>query len=331
MRAARFLCTLTVLLGTWFLFAACGPSAPTPPDPKPAAPQITCPADISKTSSNGGPVTVTYPTPVAVGGAPPVSVNCSPASGASFNPGSTTVTCSAADALARVSTCGFTVRIALPPTLQQTRFMAFGDSMTAGVVSLRPSVLMSIPSAVSYPGRLQVLLADRYTTQTPTVDDQGVQGEKARNAVSRLENALRATRPEVVLLLEGANDLNDGGLSAIAAAERAMEQMVNSSLQAGAVPFLASLPPQRDGGYSAYHPEAVAPYNARLKAVADFTGATFVDIHAAFGGTATSDLIGVDGLHPTEAGYQRMADAFLAAIKAKLEIPAPAPLMFRSR
>jgi lysophospholipase L1-like esterase len=50
-----------------------------------------------------------------------------------------------------------------------------------------------------------------------------------------------------------------------------------------------------------------------------------VDVHAAFGGTASSDLIGADGLHPTEAGYQRMADAFFAVIKATLEVPAPAP------
>lgn len=321
-----------VVLGAWLVLAACGPTAPTPPpDQTPLPPQITCPADIAKTSSTGGPVTVAYPAPSYVNGAPPVTVGCLPAAGSAFNPGATSVSCTATDALARTSTCGFVVRISLPPTLQKTRFMAFGDSMTVGVISLRPSLLMAIPSAASYPGRLQVLLADRYTLQTPTVDDQGLQGEKATNAVSRFRDALRASQPEVVLLLEGANDLNDGGTSAIADAETAMGLMVVLSQQAGAIPFLASIPPQREGGYAVFHPDAVVPYNDRMKAVADYYGATFVDVYAGFGGVATTDLIGSDGLHPTAAGYQKMADTFFAAIKTKLEIPPPATQVFRRR
>jgi lysophospholipase L1-like esterase len=322
MRASRLSRNLG-LLGIVLIVAACGSSTPpTQPNPTPDPPQVTCPPNITQTSQSGGPVVVTYQLPVAVNGAPPVTVGCAPASGTSFAPGTTIVTCTATDALARVGTCGFTVRITLPPKLQKTRFMAFGDSMTVGVVSLRPSVLMSIPSPASYPGRLQVLLADRYTAQTPTVDDQGVSGEQASNAVSRFRDALRATQPEVVLLLEGANDLNYGGTSAIESAESAMGQMVVLSLQAGAIPFLASIPPQREGGYTVYHPEAVVPYNDRMKAVADYYGATFVDLHAGFGGTASTELIGPDGLHPTEAGYQKMADIFFAAIAAKLEVPA---------
>jgi lysophospholipase L1-like esterase len=54
-----------------------------------------------------------------------------------------------------------------------------------------------------------------------------------------------------------------------------------------------------------------------------------VDLHAAFGGTATTELIGPDGLHPTEAGYQKIADTFFAAIKSTLEV-VPAPPTVRS-
>jgi lysophospholipase L1-like esterase len=31
-------------------------------------------------------------------------------------------------------------------------------------------------------------------------------------------------------------------------------------------------------------------------------------------------LIGADGLHPTEAGYRRIADVFLSAIRGALEV-----------
>ena len=32
-------------------------------------------------------------------------------------------------------------------------------------------------------------------------------------------------------------------------------------------------------------------------------------------------LIGFDGLHPNEAGYQRMAETFYAEIRRRLELP----------
>jgi lysophospholipase L1-like esterase len=49
-------------------------------------------------------------------------------------------------------------------------------------------------------------------------------------------------------------------------------------------------------------------------------GAYLVDLYNAFGGVASTDLIGVDGLHPTAAGYQRMADTFYAEIRNRLEL-----------
>jgi lysophospholipase L1-like esterase len=108
--------------------------------------------------------------------------------------------------------------------------MAFGDSMTVGVIAVRAPQPLLVPSPTSYPGRLQVLLSERYTTQTPTVDDQGLTGESAQDAVPRLRSALRSTQPEVVLLLEGANDLNFGGPSAVAPTDQAMEAMAVASL-----------------------------------------------------------------------------------------------------
>jgi lysophospholipase L1-like esterase len=269
---------------------------------------------------------VNYQAPVAVNGTPPVTTTCAPASGTQFAVGSTLVTCTATDAAGRAGDCSFTVRIALAPRLQKTSFMAFGASMTEGVIALRAPMFALAPSPTSYPGQLEVLLRNRYASQSIVMDDEGLGGERAVTGLERLEGLLRTSRPEVVLLLEGANDLNDKGDTGAAQAASAMEQMVVATLDAGAVPFLATLPPQREGGARAYHPEAVRPYNERLVAIAAFRGATLVDLYAAFGGNPSPDLIGPDGLHPTEAGYTKMADAFFAAIRTKLEVPAPAPV-----
>jgi len=48
-------------------------------------------------------------------------------------------------------------------------------------------------------------------------------------------------------------------------------------------------------------------------------GAVFVDLYNALLPEA-STVIGVDGLHPTEVGYKRIADVFFAAIQANLEV-----------
>jgi lysophospholipase L1-like esterase len=62
----------------------------------------------------------------------------------------------------------------------------------------------------------------------------------------------------------------------------------------------------------------VRAFNGELRAIAAGEGAVVVDLYAALS-TDVGRYIGVDGHHPTEAGYQRIADGFLARISAELE------------
>jgi hypothetical protein len=45
-----------------------------------------------------------------------------------------------------------------------------------------------------------------------------------------------------------------------------------------------------------------------------------VDLYPVFEGNLDT-LLGPDGLHPTEAGYQKMAETFFATIRERLEVP----------
>src|SRR6188474_466299 len=91
----RFELALILLM----LVTGCGsPSTPTPPDPYPTGPHAVCPPPVSTTSPNGQPLPVAYGTPTAEGGAPPVTLACTPASGTLFPVGTTSVTCTATDA-----------------------------------------------------------------------------------------------------------------------------------------------------------------------------------------------------------------------------------------
>jgi lysophospholipase L1-like esterase len=87
--------------------------------------------------------------------------------------------------------------------------------------------------------------------------------------------------------------------------------------------YLATLPPEnpstsacgKRGGNWAF----VAPYNDLLRGIAASEGVTLVDVNAAFNGDTTT-LIDCDGLHPTPAGYQVIADTFFKALQTTLEV-----------
>ena len=85
--------------------------------------------------------------------------------------------------------------------------------------------------AQAYPGRLQAMLAGRYTDQTPVVINQGVSGETAEDGAPRFVRAIRNENPEAVLLLEGVNDIagqQDRGASlALAALDSMLREARN--------------------------------------------------------------------------------------------------------
>ena len=102
-------------------------------------------------------------------------------------------------------------------------------------------------------------------------------------------------------------------------AAAAMELMAKDARFRGARVFLAGLTPGRAGGKNTIPDSVLTAYNNRLRAVADGEDAVFVDLYAALSADVNT-YIGIDGLHPTEAGYRRIAETFFAAIRADLEV-----------
>lgn len=326
-RVAR--ASLIALLVAIFWGCSSGPTSPSPsPNPQPPpestpALTITCPAPTSATTPTGQPVAVTFPAPTASGGRAPIQVSCTPASGSLFPAGPTTVRCTASDALGITSTCDFTVTVNLPPRLSRTSFLAFGDSLTAGevaaaVASGQSYTLVVIPSA-SYPTQLAQRLRSRYTSQTLQISNAGVPSEWATDGAKRLPGVMASVRPEVLLLLEGGNELSALGIPGIQQAATAIDTMAKEGRNRGARVFLATLPPPRPSGKNAIPLAHVQALNDRIKITAAGENAVLVDLYDALN-TNVNLYIGADGLHPTEAGYIRIAETFFAAIQAALEV-----------
>jgi lysophospholipase L1-like esterase len=195
--------------------------------------------------------------------------------------------------------------------------MAFGDSLTEGFVSPAPTLLMRLVTPQAYPGRLQAMLAARYTDQTPTVSNHGVGGERAEDGASRFVRAIRSENPEAVLLLEGINDINAQPDRGASVALAAMDAMCKEARNRRVAVFLATLPPERDSGTKAVARQTLDRYNEDLRRLARGEGAVVVDLARDLDVTA----VGADGIHLTEAGYERVATLFFEAIKATKEAP----------
>jgi lysophospholipase L1-like esterase len=259
-----------------------------------------------------------------------VTASCTPASGSTFPVGTTTVACTATDARSTTAGCSFGVTVSRIPTLTRTRFLAFGDSVTAGEVTVpvgggvserRFGTLVLVPSA-SYPTQLRTLLQGRYTAQAAAIEmtNAGRSGETAVEGAARFPGVMASVRPEVVLLLHGYNDLNSLGAAGISRAVSAMESMAKEGRARGARVFLANLTPPRPGGTNSIANTTTVEYNKRLETLAGGEGAVFVDLYSALLPGLTT-FIGIDGLHPTEAGYRRMAEEFFERVRANLETP----------
>jgi lysophospholipase L1-like esterase len=300
--------------------AACSsPTTPTSPPPSiPDAPAISCPASITAPSADGLPVAIIYDAPTILGHVPKVPVACTMASGSNFPPGTTTVTCTAEGLPEPSASCDFDVTVVPPPRVSATRFVAFGDSITEGKVSFGALMLIASPS-FSYPFRLQLRLTERYVMQTFDVLDEGVGGERVAGGLDRLPRVLSADIPEVVLLMEGVNNLNDDGATAIPVVVDALRSMIRTARNRGVTVFIGTLLPQRVGGSRAYAPTLIQPANDQIRAMAAGESVVLVDLYQAFAGHETT-LLGADGLHPNEAGYDKIAETFFDAIRARLEV-----------
>lgn len=182
-----------------------------------------------------------------------------------------------------------------------------------------PSFTLQIVPTAAYPRQLELQLTARYTRQTIRVANAGLAGETATNGAKRFPNVIRNARPEVVLLLDGANDLSALGEPGISSALAAVESMAKEARFRNARVFVATLPPPRPGGKNATNASTVEAFNSRLAPIVRGEGAVLVDLYTAMRSDVNT-YIGGDGLHPTEAGYQKMADTFFAAIRADLEV-----------
>jgi lysophospholipase L1-like esterase len=204
-----------------------------------------------------------------------------------------------------------------PGALGALRFVAFGDSITYGVLSSFDGMALFDGSSFSYTVRLERDLNANHRPQQFVVINRGVPAEDVTfSGVRRIASVLTSDRPHALLLLEGINDLSgDVPVSQIAAA---LQSIVNTSVQRGVPVLLATMyqtyaVERPDGELRTNGADLVPALNQRIRQIATQQNVYLVDLYPAFG--TNQDYVGGDGLHPTEEGYAVMATTFRRAIE----------------
>jgi lysophospholipase L1-like esterase len=221
----------------------------------------------------------------------------------------------------------------LRPRLGVTRILAFGDSLTDGgatpsgfhTVFVHPTDDPGV--AKGYPYKLLTLLSERYADQPIQVYNGGYGGRSAADdALGKpdrtLAEFLDAFQPDLMILMHGANDLNQGAAPNVDTIAGYVGLLTAQAQAHGTAVIVSSLPPRIPGGSPnrAQNPEFVAPYNAALAAMAASRGAPYVDVYSPMIANLAGPDIAPDGLHLTEAGNDKLAALYFAMLQRLYEI-----------
>jgi len=202
------------------------------------------------------------------------------------------------------------VRLAAPTPIT---VLGIGDSITAGY---GPG-----SNGAGYRTRLRAELAHARRTAVyvgSVVDTlgnhhEGHSGWPADRMTPYAAAWVQATAPQVVLLMAGTNDINNGDTPEQAAEDlQLLVMQTRLYLPAGSVLVLAKIPliPGKEA--------AVQDFNARVVSIAARFRLPLADMQAA----VPPPLLG-DTLHPSQAGYDAMAAAWFAVMQQPVATPRP--------
>lgn len=188
-----------------------------------------------------------------------------------------------------------------PPAPGERRVVFYGDSITDGW------------------GRTA---GTRFFPGKPYVN-RGISGQTTAQMLVRFRQDVIELKPAAVVILAGTNDIaGNTGPATLDMIEGNLRSMAELARANGIRVVLASVLPVSDYPWRpGLHPaNTVRALNTRLRDYARDSGAVYLDYHAAMSnaeGGLDADLA-ADGVHPTPAGYERMAPLAQRAIDEAL-------------
>ncbi|MGB8953142.1 MAG: SGNH/GDSL hydrolase family protein [Candidatus Aminicenantales bacterium] len=191
------------------------------------------------------------------------------------------------------------------PDLDEDKYVGFGDSITYGYLDFEPA-----PDK-GYIHRLEVLLIQAFGHAQ--VINEGIPGELTQEGLARIERVIARHLARYLMLMEGTNDVTFTNISMDTAAFH-LEEMNRICLEFGVLPLLATVIPRKGSRWLASDQYRTFDLNDRIHSLAAKLKIPLVDQFNAFynylGEGEWTSLISSDDLHPSEKGYQVMAETW---------------------
>ena len=155
--------------------------------------------------------------------------------------------------------------------------------------------------------------------------DRGISGQTTSQMVLRMMSDVVALKPRAVHIMGGTNDIagNTGPMTAQMSVDNA-RAMTDIAQRHGIKVIIASVPPAASFPWApqVQSRPAIAELNRGLERMAHETRSTWIDYHSVLddGTNAMKPGLAVDGVHPTEAGYdamQKLVEPLLARVVAR--------------
>jgi lysophospholipase L1-like esterase len=186
-------------------------------------------------------------------------------------------------------------------------YLAFGDSITEGTGSDRRQ---------GFATPLEQRLRTHWGAGEVVVD--GVRGSRSVDGVQRLPVSLSQARPAFILVLYGTNDWN-GRCQSVAPEAcftvSALRDIIRMARAAGTLPVVGTIIPADPDVSVNERNRWIQLENDLIRPMVQQEGAVLADTWAAFGPDASQwPPLFFDLLHPNDAGYARISDAFFQAI-----------------
>ena len=189
--------------------------------------------------------------------------------------------------------------------------VALGDSTTAGTPGFH-SPLEAPPN-----GRGDETSQYSYwlmkTHPNWTVLNRGINGERSDQIRARFDRDVIQASPAAVVIIAGVNDVYQG--RTVDHVTEQLHAMYTRAADARIVVVAGSIVPYNT---------ATTEQNARMHQINEWirrqTGITFTDTRSAVAASDSPDRLfeSPDGLHPSPAGYRRMAEVIGAALERRL-------------
>ena len=192
-----------------------------------------------------------------------------------------------------------------------TRIVAMGDSTTAGTPAFKSPIEAPPDGRGDQSSQYAYWLMKSHPEWE--VLNRGVNGERSDQIRDRFERDVVIAAPKAVVIIAGVNDVYQGLSVEQVTAE--LSAMYAQAARAGIRAVAGSILP-----YNTATPDE----NTRMRQINDWIrrqpGIVFVDTRGAAAPADNPDTLldSADGLHPTAAGYHRMADAIQPALEQVL-------------